>query len=92
MRRCTVYHGSSWEQHPTQIFYEGWLLQVEPTASYPKCVVVDDKGRMRVHQLEHVKLHVPSSIPLLHGAPRRGGIAEISATGGPGPNPLRSEL
>jgi len=75
MRRCTVYNTTSWYNAAVlnvTILYEGWLLQVDPRDAYPRCVVVNDKGQMKIEHADHVKVHVPESIPLLHGAPRRG--------------------
>lgn len=89
MRRCTVWTNQTWndERYPRMMRYMGWLLQVDPSGGdYPKCVVVNDKGKMAVHDLAHVQLHVPTSIPLLHGAPRRADSDEISAAASAAPS------
>jgi hypothetical protein len=78
MRRCTVWSSNRWhdprDTHKAK--YSGWLLQVEPKDGYNgKCTVVDERGKMLREDMDCVQVHVPPSIPLLHGAPRRGELA-----------------
>jgi hypothetical protein len=76
MRRCTVWSSQTWHD-PTYTHnrpkYNGWLLHIEPKDGYNgKCIVVTDQGRMLREDMADVQVHIPPSIPLLHGAPRRG--------------------
>lgn len=76
MRRCTVYVSNGWDRggdYP-RMAYEGWLVEIggPNNNDYPKCVVADLKGQMRMVDLSHVQLHVPTAIDLISGAPRRG--------------------
>ena len=83
MRRCTVWTHSTWHdpQHTyNRPKYCGWLVQVEPKDGYNgQCTVVTEQGRMLREDMDCVQVHVPPSIPLFHGAPRRGDSVEISA-------------
>jgi hypothetical protein len=74
MRRCTVYKNSRWwdtSYAPATVAYEGWLIDVHHHDSYPKACVVDLDGRMQWEDIDEVKLHVPTAIPLHEGAATR---------------------
>lgn len=72
MRRCTVYYGYWRPDVQVQVHYEGWLVQVLGVGHSEYVVVANEHGQMRQHPLNSVRLHMPVSIPLMDGAPRRG--------------------
>lgn len=77
MRRCTVYQNHGWRT----ALYEGWLVQVYSIKNTDYAVCVDENGMMSSFPLGNVKLHVPTRVDLMDGAPRRA--ADTRADGPP---------